>query len=64
MIASAATMTARVSDTADPVLEQVLDLAALAAVATTLAGVTFMLTALAAGWVRTPQQAEQPVAPR
>ena len=60
-----AAMTVRVnSDTADPVLEQVLDLAALAAVATTLAGITFMLAALAAGWVRTPQQAEQPVAPR
>lgn len=49
--------------TAVSTLEQVLDVASLAAVVTTLAGVTFMLAAPAAGWVRAPQQAEQPVAP-
>lgn len=50
--------------TAESTLEQVLDLASLGAALTTLAGVTFMLAALAAGWVRTPQQAEQPVGQR
>lgn len=50
--------------TAESTLEQVLDLASIAAVATALAGITFMLAALAAGWVRTPQQAEQPVGQR
>jgi hypothetical protein len=50
--------------TAESTLEQALDLASIAAAVTTLAGLTFMLAALAAGWVRTPQQAEQPVAPR
>ncbi len=60
-----AAMTVQVnSDTADPVLDQVLDLASLAAGVTSLAGVTFLLAALAAGWVRAPQQAEQPVAAR
>jgi Mn2+/Fe2+ NRAMP family transporter len=49
---------------AESTLEQALDLASIAAAVTTLAGLTFMLAALAAGWVRTPQQAEQPVAPR
>ena len=50
--------------TAESTLEQVLDLASIAAVVTALAGITFMLAALAAGWVRTPQQAEQPVGQR
>jgi hypothetical protein len=60
-----AAMTVRVNaETVDPVREQLLGLAVLAAGVTTVAGVTFMLAALAVGWVRTPQQVEQPVAPQ
>lgn len=50
--------------TASTTLEKALDLASIAAGASVLAGITVMLSALAAGWVRSPRTAAQPVPQR